>query len=158
MQSPDISITEYAAADYEGVWALHQKTVRENDGFVKNLAFHTDFQNIPQTYERFYVARDDSEVVGMVALKRVDALTLEMKRLQVASSHQGTGIGRRLLNEVFAYARATKAQFICLDVSSPQVKARNMYLANGFEISHVEERALGPNKEIFVSTYMRKEL
>lgn len=157
-QSHAIKITTYTESDYEEVWALHRRTVSENEGYVKNLLFHSDFQNISETYEVFFVARDDNKIVGIVGLKRIDPLTLEVKRLQVSSTHQGKGLGKMLMGKAFEYGRASKTNSLRLDVSSPQTRARNMYLSMGFEITHIQENVVGPDKEKFVSTYMRKAL
>jgi|GEM_PF-6677369 len=51
------TIRPFTPQDYDEVWALHQKTIRENDGFAKNLSFHADFQNIGTVYDEFFVLR-----------------------------------------------------------------------------------------------------
>ncbi len=151
-------IAEYVPEDYEEVWSLHQKTIQENDGFVKNLAFHSDFQNIPREYEAFFVLRDGEEIVGMVGVKRFDSRSFEIKRLQVRASYQGQGFGRMLMDYALNYARTQGVDQVCLDVSSPQLKAQNLYFKLGFEVTHTKERVLGSDNEVFYSTYMRKDL
>jgi GNAT superfamily N-acetyltransferase len=152
------SVTHYTPDDYDGAWALHRKTIHENDGFVKNLSFHSDFRNISQTYEAFFVIRDDNRIVGMVGLKRIDDKVLEVKRLQVASTHQGKGLGKLLMKHAEDYAHKHNVTHLRLDVSKPQVKARNLYSSMGFKVTHVDTQILGPDNEKFLSTYMEKAL
>jgi hypothetical protein len=78
-----VTITNYISSDHEGVWALFQKTISENDGFVKNLSFHTDIQNILEVYDPFFVMRDGQTIIGMVGLKKISSDTPEIKRLQI---------------------------------------------------------------------------
>ncbi|MDE2030195.1 MAG: GNAT family N-acetyltransferase [Alphaproteobacteria bacterium] len=136
-------IDNYVLEDYDEVWTLHRKTVSENDGFVKNLSFHTDLHDILNVYEAFFIMREAERLVGMVGLKRVDAKTLEIKRLQIAKECQGRGYARRLMSRAFEYAKANNISNLCLDVSEPQVNARQLYLSLGFEITRVEHRTLG---------------
>lgn len=152
------AIKNYSQEDCDGVWELHQNTIRENDGFVKNLAFHSDVQDIANTYKAFFVMHEKGRVIGMVGLKQMDADTFEVKRLQVASSHQEQGLARKLMEHAIAYARAHKIQRLRLDHSAPLAKAHNLYLSLGFKITHVDKQILGPDKEIFLSTFMQKDL
>lgn len=151
-------ISHYTADDYEDVWALHQETVRSNGGFVKNLAFHTDIHDIPHVYKAFFVMHDGDRVVGMVGLKEIDPTTLEIKRLQVAAPYQKQGHAKRLMEHAENYARGAGISTLCLDVSKPQEKARQLYLFMGFQVTHVETRTYGPDNEEFLMTFMEKKL
>jgi ribosomal protein S18 acetylase RimI-like enzyme len=145
-----VTIEPYKAGDYEEVWALHLKTIAENDGFAKNLSFHSDFQNIPAVYDAFFVLRVDDALAGMIALKRDG----EIKRLQVAAAQQGRGYGRRLVEHLLDYAKNKGFRRVHLDVSAPNQKAHQLYQDMGFTITRMERIEYGPDREAFDMTFM----
>lgn len=100
-----MTIRKYKPADQEQVWALHVKTVSENDGFTKNLSFHTDMKDIQNVYETFFVLEKGDKIMGMIAMKKVDAKTAEIKRLQVNSDYQGEGHGKALLEAALTHLK-----------------------------------------------------
>jgi N-acetylglutamate synthase-like GNAT family acetyltransferase len=100
-----LTIRKYKPADQEQVWALHVKTVSENDGFTKNLSFHTDMKDIQNVYETFFVLEKGDKIMGMIAMKKVDAKTAEIKRLQVNSDYQGEGHGKALLEAALTHLK-----------------------------------------------------
>ena len=66
------------------------------------------FRSLADIYENlqtFTVAEADGEVVGCCALEVVWADLAELKSLAVAPTHQGRGIGRRLVDAVLEQAR-----------------------------------------------------
>ncbi|MGE3770198.1 MAG: GNAT family N-acetyltransferase [Bdellovibrionales bacterium] len=152
------TITEYTPQDQDGVWALHMRTITENAGFVKNVSFHSDMKNIPKVYTAFFVIRDQQTIAGMVGLKQLSGNELEIKRLQVHPRYQGRGYGKALLEKVFDYAGQHNITCLRLDVSEPQTAALGLYKAMGFTVTKIERLAYGPDKEVFVSTFMEKRL
>ncbi len=113
-------ISQYISDDYEDVWTLHKRTVAENDGFVKNLSFHTDFQDIAGVYKAFFVLKDGAKVIGMIGLKHIDPETFEVKRLQVAASYQGQGQGRQLVQHAMNSNVTLKAKKITQKILNSQ--------------------------------------
>ncbi|MBL8639307.1 MAG: GNAT family N-acetyltransferase [Alphaproteobacteria bacterium] len=151
-----ITISNYTDHDAESVWQLHLHTVNHNDGFVKNLLFPTDMHDIPNIYKAFFVMRDEGKIIGMVGLRHIDDQTLEIKRLQVHSTFQGRGLGRRLMNHALEYAHAQNYHCLKLDVSVPQIKAQKLYESLGFVVTHTADRVLGPDREKVTSIYMER--
>ncbi|MBI1327221.1 MAG: GNAT family N-acetyltransferase [Alphaproteobacteria bacterium] len=152
------AITEYAEDDYDEVWALHLRTISENYGFVKNVSFHTDFQNIHNIYASFLVLKEDDKLAGMVALKKLSNTEGEIKRLQVNPAFQGKGYGKALMKAITEKAKALGFNKLYLDVSAPQQTARDLYLACGFKIIKTEKCIYGPDNEEFLSTFMEKTI
>ena len=66
----------------------------------------------------------------------VDGEAIELKQIYVLASEFGTGLGKRLLDEVFRCARRKKKSWVWLSVSDLNTRARSFYRKNGF-------RALG---------------
>lgn len=79
------------------------------------------------------LARDDEELVGCVALRKIDDGVCEMKRLYVRSAYRGRGIGRQLTERVLADARALGYQRMRLDTLQTMIEARTMYTQLGFQ-------------------------
>jgi hypothetical protein len=63
-----VQIEKYHPSDYEAVWDLHQKTIKENAGFVKNLSFHTSITTTIG-YQANFIHRDADEALDAVVGK-----------------------------------------------------------------------------------------
>lgn len=151
------TIKQYSPHDYDDAWALHLTTIRENEGFVKDPEYHTDFQDIPNYYEAFFIMRDNQNLVGMVGLKRVSPHEGEVKRLQVDPAYQGKGYSKQLMSAVIDYAREKGITTLSLDLSVSFKKACNLYKKIGFETTR-EETFKGDNGELYPTIFMQMNL
>jgi ribosomal protein S18 acetylase RimI-like enzyme len=88
------------------------------------------------------VADADGSVVGYVMLHQAIPLAshshvLEINGLAVDPAHQGSGVGRRLIQEVKQEAQRRGASKLSLRVLAPNVSARNLYESCGFAVEGV---------------------
>ena len=130
----DIDITPAALEDLPTV----QELFREYEAFLPfDLSFqhfHREADTLPGRYApptgQLLLARRDGQIVGVVALRKLDEGLCEMKRLFVQPAFQGQGIGRALAEAIIERARQIGYQRMWLDtVMEP---AKNLYCSLGF--------------------------
>ena len=80
----------------------------------------------------FLLARVDGRPVGCGALRRIDATTGEIKRMYVAPAARGTGLGRRLLDELERHACGLGLRRLVLETGTRQPQAIGLYRRAGF--------------------------
>lgn len=100
----------------------------------------------------FLVSYLQEEPVGCGGVRVLDGGAAEIKRMWVAESVRGLGIGRRLLAELEAWAAAAGASAVRLDTNRLLVEAITMYRSAGFR----EVEAF--NEEPFAHLWFEKEL
>ncbi|MDP3176600.1 MAG: GNAT family N-acetyltransferase [Spirochaetaceae bacterium] len=111
--------------------------------YVRSLEIDLSFQEIgseledfPSKYSEpqgaFLLAKDGDVIVGCVGLKRLDDETCEMKRLYVADSHKGKGIGKRLVGAIIAEAIGKSYKKMRLDTLEDMHAAQSLYRGFGF--------------------------
>ena len=83
---------------------------------------------------RLWCARRDAELVGTVALARIDATHEELKSMRTAPNHRGRGIARNLLRVAVDDARSRGVRRISLETGSMGffARARALYQSEGF--------------------------
>jgi DNA-binding MarR family transcriptional regulator/GNAT superfamily N-acetyltransferase len=95
-------------------------------------------------------AEVDSDIVGTVALKKVNDSVYEICKLAVTKQYRGLGIGRRLVDELIKEAKSRHAQMIILATSPLLIVANNLYKTYGFKETDNDLGILAP--------YIRKSI
>jgi DNA-binding MarR family transcriptional regulator/GNAT superfamily N-acetyltransferase len=80
----------------------------------------------------FFVVYLHGEPIGCGAVKHHPDAPGEIKRMWIAPAARGLGIGRRLLEELEARARASGASMARIETSGVLVEALSLYLASGW--------------------------
>jgi DNA-binding MarR family transcriptional regulator/GNAT superfamily N-acetyltransferase len=80
----------------------------------------------------FLIAYLGEEPIGCGALKHRSGAPTEIKRMWVAESARGLGVGRRLLAELERLARGAGAPAVRLDTNRTLVEAISMYRSSGY--------------------------
>jgi GNAT superfamily N-acetyltransferase len=117
-------------------WALTQYFEeldrRFTDGFDAGDALDEAAARYNDAEGAFIVARQGDEIVGCGALLHLDADTSEIKRMWVAPTSRGTGLGKRLLGRLEDEARRSGRRRVLLDTNGSLLEAIAMYESAGY--------------------------
>jgi putative acetyltransferase len=93
-----------------------------------------DLQNIYcQDGSIFLVMIEDDQIIGTGAIRKIDAEICELKRLWLLFEYHGKGLGYRMIQELFAFARAQGYSRIRLETDqAAQSRAYGLYKRLGF--------------------------
>jgi DNA-binding MarR family transcriptional regulator/GNAT superfamily N-acetyltransferase len=91
--------------------------------------------------ERCWIAEADGERVGSVFLVRGSKSVAKLRLLLVDPRARGRGLGRRLVEECIAFARARGYRRLELWTQSNLAAARAIYRACGFRLKRTEKHA-----------------
>jgi ribosomal protein S18 acetylase RimI-like enzyme len=130
----------YKKLETEGEISMAKELIIE---YVKWLNHDLCFQNIdeeldnfPEKYKEpegtFIIAKDNDNVVGCVAIKKLDNKICEMKRLFVKDEYKKNGIGEKLVEKIIEESKIKKYERMRLDTLNTMDAALNLYRKNGF--------------------------
>jgi GNAT superfamily N-acetyltransferase len=99
--------------------------------------FEAELAGLPGKYKppkgRLLLAWSGTDAVGCVALRPVEGVACEMKRLFVRPDARGEQLGRRLAKRICQEARSAGYSRMCLDTLPTMAAAINLYQALGFK-------------------------
>ena len=106
------------------------------DSYFDEAAYEAELASLPGYYAppdgALLVDERDGDVIGCVALKRLDDSRCEMKRLFVDPAAHGSGSGQALANAIVERARELGYERMMLDTGPKQVEAQGLYRKLGF--------------------------
>jgi DNA-binding MarR family transcriptional regulator len=124
---PEHPDARYCLAEY--VAELNRRSERGFDPSVGATALPHEVR--PPAGE-FFVAYLHGEAVGCGAVKHHADAPAEIKRMWIAPTARGLGLGRRLLERLEACARAGGARLAHIETSAVLVEALSLYLSTGW--------------------------
>lgn len=96
------------------------------------FVFHLTAEQMAGPETTVFVAREDGVAVGCGALRRHGDGIGEVKRMYTRPSHQGRGIGGRILAEIEALARHERLARLVLETGDRHPAAWRVYERGGF--------------------------
>jgi putative acetyltransferase len=111
--------------------------------------FDQELANLPGDYAPptgcLLLAADATRIAGCVAVRRLDAVRCEIKRLYVRTAFRGSGLGRRLAEDAIACARRMGYRSMLLDTLPQMRPAVALYHSLGFVpcASYYDNSAIG---------------
>lgn len=88
--------------------------------------------NVIENLATVVIAYDDTIPVGCGCFKKFDDNTVELKRMFVAASHRGKGIGGAIIKELEKWAKELNVESIVLETAQRQPEAIHLYKKNGY--------------------------
>jgi DNA-binding MarR family transcriptional regulator/GNAT superfamily N-acetyltransferase len=137
-------------------WCLGQYFAELNErfeaGFDPALSITADAPELTPPAGALFIARLRGEPIGCGALKFHPDAPAELKRMWIATSGRGLGLGRRLLQELEQHARASGASVVRLETNRTLREAIALYRRSGY----VEVEAF--NAEPYAHHWFEKRL
>jgi putative acetyltransferase len=96
------------------------------------FCFHMTAEEMAEPHTTLFVAREDGTAVACGALRRHAERTAEVKRMYTRPSHQGRGLGRRVLEEIAALASREGFTRLVLETGHRHPAAWRVYERAGF--------------------------
>jgi DNA-binding MarR family transcriptional regulator len=105
---------------------------RFKQGFDVSLSRDPDAKDMRRPRGTFLIAMSDTLPIGCVGLKGTDHGYAEIKRLWVAPSARGLGLGKRLMDAAEDAARSLGIALLRLDTNSALPEAGRLYRSTGW--------------------------
>jgi DNA-binding MarR family transcriptional regulator/N-acetylglutamate synthase-like GNAT family acetyltransferase len=109
-------------------------------------------KNFDPKRERCWIAERDGEVIGSIFLVKESDTVGKLRLLYVDAAARGLGLGKRLVEECVAQARASGYKKLVLWTNDILTAARRIYIAQGFRLAK-EERHHTFGKDLVGQTW-----
>lgn len=139
----NVKFRQFEKKDEEAIHDLHIEGLKQSGSFIDDPKareqLDKDLKRIREEYVEndgeFFVALMNDRLVGMGALRKIDELTAEIKRMRIKPEYQGKGIGSLILDKLIEKAKELGYKKLILDTSVKQVIAQKLYISRGFKES-----------------------
>lgn len=111
---------------------FEELATRFDAGFDPARSISASVAELTPPHGFFVVARLNGEAVGCGALKRTVGGYGEIKRMWVADSARGLGIGRRILHYLEQLARRHRVRVLRLETNRTLAEAQALYRSSGY--------------------------
>jgi GNAT superfamily N-acetyltransferase len=127
----DVGIVRFEQQHAGGFRSLVADTLREF-GFEPDPEIDPDLADPAAVYAAVWVALENDEVVGSIALRDLGSGAVELKRMYLRPGQRGLGLGRQLLTTALDWSRENGVAVVKLDTSERMETAQRLYESYGF--------------------------
>jgi GNAT superfamily N-acetyltransferase len=137
-------VREYEERDAGSIWGLHVEALSAI-GALYPGPWDDDFKRIAEVYFKpggiFLVGELDGNIVAMGALRYIDPVTAEVKRMRIRPNLQRRGLGSLMLQALERHAALRGLWNLELDTTAEQHAARSFYEKHGYHAVEVRRAA-----------------
>ena len=128
----EIGMDDPRAEDVRALLAAHLSFTR--GATPAEYSFALEVEQLVEPGVTFFSARRDEQLIGVAALKRLNAIHAELKSMHTREAERGRGVGRALVEHILGFARQAGYQRVSLETGSTAefVPARRLYAQCGF--------------------------
>ena len=148
----EIDLVAYDASYKQRLFDFTDRCFEELGKKFEPEGRHYFYNDIANAFEAFYCLVDEEKVIGTVALKKIDAYTVELKALYLDKAYRGQHLGTRLIKAAIDEANARGFKVMVLDSMSKYQEALRLYEKCGFRNT---ERF---NDNVYADVFMKLEL
>lgn len=136
----EVAFRRATRGDSPAALQLVDRALRDYGLYAVPDAGDVDLTDLEQHYDArggcFELIEAGGEIVGVVGWRPAGDGVIELKKLYLASSARGHGLGRRAIERVIAAARAAGARAIVLETATRLTEANALYRRLGFVPVH----------------------
>lgn len=125
-------IQKFNEKDYESVIRFLEQCLPQSGRELELDGHHSAYCDIHHSFEHFWCLFDNQDIIGTVALRKIDTEKCELKSLYLLEEYQGKGLGYKLLKTAISKARESGFNNMVLDSISSSKKAISLYKRAGF--------------------------
>ena len=127
----DVQIVPYEEQYKDRLFAFTDSCFRELGKQFDPLGRHRFYEDIEHVFDVFYCLLVGNELLGTVALKKLDDDTAELKALYLDRAFRGKGLGNEALRKMIYIAKDNGCSEVYLNVYYRNEKAYKAYLRAG---------------------------
>jgi GNAT superfamily N-acetyltransferase len=141
----DFSIrTDLRPGDVGWIVHLHGTIYAQEQGWDSTFEAYVagplaEFVRFPSERQRLWIAERENKIVGCVAIVAASPEVAQLRWYLVTPDARGLGLGKTLLREALAFARAWDYREVMLWTERSLAAAAHLYRTAGFQV--VEEKA-----------------
>lgn len=128
----DVAIVSFDSTHQPGLAVLVEAVLAEF-GFGVDPLLEADLADPGGHYGAVWVALDEGDVVGSVAVRDLGDGQAELKRMYLEPNYRGRGLGRQLLERALTWASAQGLDAVVLDTAEQMTGAQRLYESAGFK-------------------------
>jgi len=128
----DFSIVPFEKGMEGTVYSFLSQCFPESGRLFELNGKHSFYNDIPGYFEFFLCLFCNEDLIGTVAVKRLNDTDSELKSLYLFKAYQGKGLGYKLLTEAISFAASNGYSRMYLDSMSTSTKAIRLYRRAGF--------------------------